>query len=432
VLAERQPRDLCTPALQGNPAMPDAGQQGYGRSDVSPSPGSWADIAPTDIADFLAEPIPPRQWLLGPVLCRQFVSVIAAAGGSGKTSLLIAMALSLASGRDLLGLGVHHRARVLILSFEDGADELRRRLTAACRHHRIDPADLREWLHVASLNRSTLTLMTTDDAGNVIATDAEEGLVALCRREDIEAVTFDPWVKLSGAPENDNRATDAAVNVLGRVADRANVAVALAHHTRKGPAEAGNTDSARGAKALIDAARIGLTLTPMTSQEAQTFNVPEADRRRYVRLDDGKLNLTFASADATWFRLASVRLDNGTADYPDGDDVQTVEPWSPPATWAGLSGALIKRILDAIDAGLPDGERYSDAPNARDRAAWRVVEEHTFDKSEKQCREIVNSWVGSGQLRVEEYKSGGRRSKAKGLFVDPTKRPGAGQPDAPV
>jgi hypothetical protein len=40
----------------------------------------------------------------------------------------------------------------------------------------------------------------------------------------------------------------------------------------------------------------------------------------------------------------------------------------------GLDHAAIKLALDMIDMGLPDGNRYTDAPNAGERAAWRVLQ----------------------------------------------------------
>ena len=85
-------------------------------------------------------------------------------------------------------------------------------------------------------------------------------------------------------------------------------------------------------------------------------------------------------------------LGNGTAEYPHGDNIQTVEPWQPPDTWAGLDSALLNRILDALDAGMADGQRYSSAGSAVKRAAWRVVEQHAPGKPEKACRFIINAW----------------------------------------
>lgn len=233
----------------------------------------------------------------------------------------------------------------------------------------------------------------------------------------------DPFIKCSGAPENDNVAVDFVARILTRLAENHNVAVLVSHHFRKAVGAPGDIDSARGARSLIDAARIAATLSPMSTEEADKFGVPEAGRQRLVRLDDGKANLALLSA-ARWFRLASVNIGNGTDDYPAGDDVQAVEAWSPPETWAGLSDQLLNRILDDIEQGMPDGERYSGTPNARARAAWPVVQKHAPDKTEAQCREVIKTWLKSELLKVEQYESPGRREKQSGLAVDASKRPG--------
>jgi hypothetical protein len=47
----------------------------------------------------------------------------------------VAQLLSLATGRPLTGEHVFQRCRVLIVSLEDDADELRRRVLAAMLHH---------------------------------------------------------------------------------------------------------------------------------------------------------------------------------------------------------------------------------------------------------------------------------------------------------
>jgi hypothetical protein len=126
---------------------------------------------------------------------------------------------------------------------------------------------------------------------------------------------------------------------------------------------------------------------------------------------------------AKWFRLVGVRLNNATAAYPHGDEVQAIEPWEPPDTWAGLSSHLLNQVLTAIDAGLPDGSRYTDAPNAGTRAAWRVVVEHAGDKTEAQAREIIRTWVKNGVLVSRDYDNPVTRKPAKGLHLDTTKRP---------
>jgi hypothetical protein len=109
--------------------------------------------------------------------------------------------------------------------------------------------------------------------------------------------------------------------------------------------------------------------------------------------------------------------------YPHGDEVQTVELWTPPDTWAGLSHHLLNTILSDIDAGLPDGNRYSDGPNVTDRAAWRVVLKHAPDKGEGAARQIIKTWIKNRVLVRDEYENPVTRKPVKGLRVDDAKRP---------
>jgi hypothetical protein len=140
-------------------------------------------------------------------------------------------------------------------------------------------------------------------------------------------------------------------------------------------------------------------------------------------MDSAKVNITRHMGAAKWFRLVGVPLGNATDLYPNGDEVQTVEPWSPPKTWADLSVAMLNQILTAIDTGLPNGVRYSDAPNAKTAAAWKVVTEHAPAKTDAQAREIIKTWVKTGLLIRHDYDNPATRKPATGLRVDPTKRP---------
>jgi hypothetical protein len=103
--------------------------------------------------------------------------------------------------------------------------------------------------------------------------------------------------------------------------------------------------------------------------------------------------------------------------------VQTVVSWHPPKTWEGVTSVQANAALDEIDAGLPNGQRYSDAPKASTRAAWTVVQRHCPNRTEAQCREIVRTWVKNGVLFHEEYEDAEARKPRKGLRVNNGKRP---------
>ena len=118
-----------------------------------------------------------------------------------------------------------------------------------------------------------------------------------------------------------------------------------------------------------------------------------------------------------------VPLGNGNDIYPNGDEVQTVEPWVPPEIWDNLSADIQNAILDTIEVGLPNGCRYSDSSAAKDRAAWKAVTKHAPEKNETQGREIIKAWIKSGVLKSDDYEDPERREKVKGLFVNAEKRP---------
>ena len=70
------------------------------------------------------------------------------------------------------------------------------------------------------------------------------------------------------------------------------------------------------------------------------------DRWRYLAITNGKAN-NAPLAGAHWGRLVSVPLGNGASDYPAGDEIQTVEHWTPPHS-APAAASDLARLQDAI------------------------------------------------------------------------------------
>jgi hypothetical protein len=366
---------------------------------------------------------PPRGWLLGTSFCRGFASSLLGDGGVGKTAVRYAQMLSLATKLALTGEWVFERCRVLILSLEDGPDELRRRLRAARLHHKVGQDELKGWLFMDALGRKDGKLMTLDQYGRptpgILAARLERTIV----ERQIDIVMLDPFIKTHGLAENDNNNIDAVAQILTDVAIKYNIAVDVPHHMAKGPADPGNANKGRGASALKDALRLVRTATSMTPEEAKALGRDEAARRRLIRIDDAKLNIAPAH-EARWLRLIGVDLGNATLLYPNGDNVQTVEPWTPPNLFADISVKVINQILDEIDAGPSEGDRYSDARNVADpRAAWSVVAKHCPGKGKGPASRVIDTWKDSGLLVEKNYHNPRTRKAVSGLWVDNLKRP---------
>lgn len=369
------------------------------------------------------DPIPPRQWLLGNTFCRTFISGLLADGATGKTSLRCAQFLSLATGRELTGEYVFQRCRVLVVCMEDDRNEIRRRLRAAQFHYGIKPEEIREWLYVSTPPAECGKLLTLDHAGRPIPGGLIASIEDAIVRLGVDLVSLDPLLKSHGVDENSNVHMDALMNELSALASRRNIAIDILHHTSKGSDDPGNAQRGRGASSVNTSARLVNTMNVMGREEAQRFNISEQARKRYVRVDHAKVNLAPAPEEATWFELIGVRLGNGTDLYLAGDEVQTVQRWTPPNVWRDLNVDLLNRILDDLDAGLDDGNLYTDAPKAKDRAAWRVVVRHAPDKTEHEARRIITTWVKNDVLQRTTYHSPDQRRNVTGLCVNPEKRP---------
>jgi RecA-family ATPase len=237
---------------------------------------------------------PPRAWLLGNIFARKFMSSLLGEGGVGKTAVRYAQLLSLAIGRSITGDYVFQRCRVLIVSLEDDADELRRRILAVALHHGIDRALLKGWLFLSAPGAGGGKLMTLDKRGQLARGALADKLEAVITARKIDIVSIDPFVKTHSVDENANSAIDDVVQVLTDLGAKYDIAVDAPHHISKGPADPGNANRGRGASAMKDAARLVYTLMPMSIEDAEDFGVSEEQRRQLIRMGSGKVNITKA------------------------------------------------------------------------------------------------------------------------------------------
>jgi AAA domain len=366
-------------------------------------------------------PIPPRRWLLGTNFCRGFLSGLTGQGAVGKSALRLMQFIAVALGRpELAGERQVKRTKVLLVSLEDDEDELRRRVRAACDGHGIDQSDLDGWLYYWTPR--DLRLLDVDQFGR-----AKPGELGAALREIIEAygiglVGIDPFIKSHGAEENDNSAIDKAASLFLQVAYDCGCACDYIHHQRKGITIAGDPDGGRGASALVNASRLVKTATKMTAAEAEALGVGANERKALFRLDDAKLNLAAPSDETMWFRLIGVDIGNGDAEYPNGDNVQTVKRWYPPNIWAHLTPAVGNQILDRIADGPEPGRRYSAAAQSTKRAAWGVVTDVLPSLTKEQAQKAIATWLDAGVLINSDYEDPKERRMMQGVVVG--KRPG--------
>lgn len=403
------------------------------------APMDFADMEPDDVASRIAgatptstairatpyrwpDPcsLPTRQWLLGHWLLRGEVTAIIAPGGTGKSTISTALALSLASGQPLLGKPLPRGPQsAWIYNLEDSQDELDRQVSAACLFHGIVPDDCRNRLCVDSGLIQPLCTATEDRDGFALAEGVFAQVAATVRERAISVVIVDPFVSSHTVRESSNEAIDAIAKRWKRLAQETGCAVVLVHHTKKLGGREVTAEDGRGAVALRDAARVVLPLNAMSQAEAEELGITDpALRRSLVRVDTGKANRAPPDA-ATWIKLESQCLDNGDGSEP-ADYVGVACLWEKPDVFHGLS----TWHLYMVQQGLATGD-WRESVQAKDWVGHLVakVAGLSAETDKARIKAILRTWRKNGALAVETRpdKNGDERPfVVVGKAVDPS------------
>lgn len=383
------------------------------RDDETPSP-----FPATAISYAEWDEIPPREKVYGHFLFRKFISAIGAPGGAGKTAYAFVIALAVAMGRGLLKEAVHDPGGVWIYNLEDPRTELLRRLKAAAVRHGIKHQDIADKVWLDSGRDRPLVIAKTMRDGDVIAWPQVPDLIAEIKARGVRLLIIDPFVRSHRVEENHNDQIDFVAALWASVADQADCAVLLLHHFKKGgtPGEAG---AFRGASALIDASRAAVTLTTMSSEEAERLAIIEKDRWQYVRVDNAKLNLAPPPDSAVWLHLEGIDLHNGTEER-ESDNVQSVTRWEPPSAFAGMNQNEVVNVIERLRNGPGNNEQFYLTGGTTGRWAGLVIMAET-GKSEGEAKRIIGAWKKTGLIKQTRYDSPTDRRERSGMEVDEAK-----------
>lgn len=361
--------------------------------------------APTDIVCEHAEPhsiasIPPRPWAYGNFLLIGHASVIGAADGGGKGSLAVAIALSMITGRELLGERVWRTGPVAIITYEDDQIEWRRRIAAACLYYRLDYADLIPRIHFIHRPGSRICLAAPSKDGTVFPDGA--AIIAHLKRIGAALLIVDPFNHAHALEDSNNNVLIAQVaGETSRIANESRTAVLALHHLRKGAN--GSSDDLMGATMLRATFRAARILSRMTEDQAEELGLPRDRAWRYSCISGAKDNYAPPPRRATWYCLESVALGNPDPDYPDGDNVQVTTIWTPPSLFADLRLDTIDRIFDVIRQGPGEGERYSPDVRAENWIGQPIAE--ISGKADNEAKAIAAAWMDTEVLIKGKYRS---------------------------
>jgi RecA-family ATPase len=204
------------------------------------------------------DPQPPR-FIVEGWLPEGQATLFAGHGGAGKSLLALTVAICIAAGRTFFGLRCERR-RVLLVSYEDGADVLHWRLRRVCAMLGINLESLAGWLLVfdASAVGEALYVETRDGHGPTLAFDWLREQVAATAAQ---VLVLDGTADAFGGNENARAQVRSFVQSLRRLMP-ADGAVLLLHHVDASTAHSGSGKGYSGSTAWHNSCRARWYLRP--------------------------------------------------------------------------------------------------------------------------------------------------------------------------
>ena len=357
-----------------------------------------------DAGDLDLDNIEPTQWLHGERLIRGQVSVLAGPGGVGKTALTVTVAVSLATGRNLVDpdntdtrWNLHDRnpVNVFLYNLEDDIEESNRRLRAVLNHHQLSQNAVKGRLKIGDGTVRRLCVANVDrQTGEVIRQPCVDALIQVLIRDKIGVLIIDPFVKSHAANENDNGQMDSVMVIFKQIAIEANCAVWLVHHSGKMGTTV-DANGSRGASSIIGAARVSETLTKPTEEEKRKFGLDGS----YVRLDATKANLSKANHNTMWLKLDGHAVGNSSENYPMGDYRQVMSLIQPQAQTERMDSMIFARVCNNLRTVPNDDVRAWGKAKQNKFVPWVGTAFLDAGYSEVEAKALVKEWVVNGLIR---------------------------------
>jgi hypothetical protein len=406
------------------PQLVDPAPAGAAEPKPSPAPGPLNLSPAFALRSFsLRDPasIPRRQWLFGNHLIRGEISVTLAPGGVGKTSLGLAEAVSMVTGRQLLHDAPPHRLRVGFWTGEEPADELERRLAAIAIRFRVTPDQIGDRLWLGTGNDLPITIAEEGREGRRICTPQVERLTQAVRDLQLDVLLIDPFVSTHAVSENDNASIQRAASAWKMVAHDGQVALGLAHHTRKLAGREATAEDSRGGDALVAKARDVRALNPMGETEADRLGIPPLDRHSYFWTGPGgKSNMTARTGHKRWFKIEGVGLGNGGGLNEPEDRVAVVTAWAPTEAVTELDGDAVERLRTVFRR---DGPRRQNVQSG-DWIGYAVGEAFGLDAAggdRAEVRRVISALERSNVIAHSVVKTDARKSVPGYVLAAPSR-----------
>ncbi|MEY2342930.1 helicase RepA family protein [Acidithiobacillus sp. IBUN Pt1247-S3] len=251
-------------------------------------------VQPVSALWMVETPPEPLDFILGVYgFVRVTVGILTAAGATGKSFFALQLAIDIATGANLLGMGLT-TGRVAYLSLEDHQNIVHHRTFAIGQH--LDPTAR------ARLHPENLSILPC--VGTRVDVEVEEAEI-IARYRGYRLIIVDTLSKAHSYEENSNSEMSRLLVILDRIARDTGAGVLFLHHVAKN-ADGKSQHAARGASAITDNARWAgyvQRLSVEDAEHAQTADGEDIESQnawKYICFNCAKPNYT-QPTDPCWF-----------------------------------------------------------------------------------------------------------------------------------
>jgi RecA-family ATPase len=238
---------------------------------------------------------PPAYDFILPGFLTGTVGLLVSPGGAGKSMLALQTAASIATGKDMLRLGVSKTGDCLVIVGEDPMIALHHRLHDLGKHYSPlemeNIADRCDFRCVVGMGMDIMSDRWFD------------WLLAMAKGKRL--VVIDTLTRIHHLDETVAGDAKQIMTRLEIAANETGAGVLVLHHVSKASAtngQGGEQQAARGSSVFVDNARWSSFLCGMTEKEAEGRKV--SDRRKYVRWNVSKQNYS-KPADDAWLERSA-------------------------------------------------------------------------------------------------------------------------------
>lgn len=349
------------------PSPPEVDEDGV----LSKPPTWWHKYS---VGNMLRTPAPARHWIWEGVLLRGKLMVVAGAGGSSKSFLMLSAAFQYALGNDWGPFALADTTtpgRTLLIYGEEDKDDVHGRIQTLQHSFMLTEEQIglvEDRIAVLPLRGEQIEFASLDPAtAAVVATEQLTKLEARIKQYDVQLVVLDPLALFHNLDENSNVLIASLVHEFDAMCMRLNCAMVIVHHFGKGGALTArevNESNVRGASSLVAHVRTVAVMHRLRRDEATQWGVEEDSHAKWVMWTIAKNNYG-PHGRMHWFEIDST---NGS-----------IKP--SPTQLEYLNTRDIREMARQHENEVTDAAVSSTAERIRSDAAQRDIENLAMQRS---------------------------------------------------